>query len=167
MATAKEIANSLRRGGQGQNAMSHLVRRMAVLTGDGGIEYSDWHRSDEGNLTDGTAVLFTADRVVLATAAGSGWELGVDNEAGPSTVDVTCWSRRSLVAVSIDSDQSGNRDNAWAQEWWDEWPVGSQLTLHYAGRGDPLVLPLAERPNSLPEGFADFAESVLSDLTND
>jgi hypothetical protein len=165
MSSYAELAQAFGAGSSGRLSLwPHLVRRMAALVGDDDIRYAESTRdsSDSGNVS-GSAVVLTETRVVYAQFTDTPIDADPDDPEGLSTVDVSCWSRRTLQSLDLNS-KSGqwNSDQDWGQDR-EEWPSSGRLVLRFAGRGKPLRLPLKSEGEA-PTGIGDLLPGLLRDL---
>lgn len=169
MSTYTNLAQAFGAGSSGRLSLwPHLVRRMAALAGDDDVRYAEsTHESEEDGKVSGSAVVLTETRVVYAQFTGTPLDTQPDADASDvqdATVDVSCWSRRSLIAVEINAKPGQwNTDQDWAQERNGDWPPSGRLVLRFAGRGKPLRLPLKEIGES-PSGVGTLVPGLLRDL---
>jgi hypothetical protein len=109
--------------GIGDERPDHLLVRAALLVGDDEAVYVDDNlsRSLETPAWSGDVVIFTAERVIRLTLTP------VQNTNEPATtVDATCWARRTLRAVNaLGTDQD------WATTPAEELSPTTGLRLTY------------------------------------
>jgi hypothetical protein len=109
--------------GLGDERPDHLLVRAALLVGDDEAVYVDDNlsRSLETPAWSGDVVIFTADRVIRLTLSPS-----EHANAATTSVDATCWARRTLRAVTaLGTDQD------WATAPAEEMSLTTGLRLTY------------------------------------
>ncbi|MDP9319099.1 MAG: hypothetical protein M3O94_08540 [Actinomycetota bacterium] len=170
MSTYTELAQAFGTGRGGRMALwPHLVRRMAAMVGDDDIRYAESTRefAEDGNIS-GSAVVLTETRVVYAQFTDTPIDTPIDTAPTDAedlaTVDVSCWSRRSLISIEMNAKPGlWNTDQDWSQNQDDEWPPSGRLVLRFAGRGKPLRLPLKSEGEA-PSSLATVLPGLLRDL---
>lgn len=170
MSTYTDLAQAFGAGSSGRLSLwPHLVRRMAALAGDDDVRYAEsTHASEQSGKVSGSAVVLTETRVVYAQFTDTPLDTQPDADGGDAqdaTVDVSCWSRRSLIAIEVNAKPGQwNTDQDWAQDRDDDdWPPSGRLVLRFAERGKPLRLPLKEIGMS-PSGVGALLPGLLRDL---
>jgi hypothetical protein len=166
MSSYTELAEAFGTGSSGRLSLwPHLVRRMAALVGDDDIRYAESTRdAEEGGNVSGSAVALTETRVVYAQFTDTPMDPDPADPQGLSTVEVSCWSRRSLISVELNSKTGQwNFDHDWGQEREDDWPPSGRLVLRFAGRSKPLRLPLKSEGEA-PTSIGVLLPGLLRDL---
>jgi hypothetical protein len=165
MSSYTELAQAFGAGGSGRLSLwPHLVRRMAVLVGDDDIRYAESTRdSADGGKVSGSAVVLTETRVIYAQFTDTPIDADPEDPEGLSTVEVSGWSRRTLLSIDLNSKTGQwNFDQDWAAER-DDWPPSGRLVLRFEGRGKPLRLPLKSEGEA-PTSIGVLLPGLLRDL---
>ncbi len=137
---------------------------MAVLVGDDDVRYAESTReSAEAGTVSGSAVVLTETRVVYAQFTDTPIDADPEDVEGLSTVEVSCWSRRSLVSIDLNSKTGQwNSDQDWGKER-DDWPPSGRVVLRFDGRAKPLRLPLKSEGEA-PTSIGVLVPGLLRDL---
>ncbi|MEJ7629800.1 MAG: hypothetical protein WKF54_09430 [Nocardioidaceae bacterium] len=167
MSTYTDLAQAFGSGSSGRLSLwPHLVRRMAALVGEDDVRYTESSRdSEEDGKVSGSAVVLTETRVVYAQFTDTPIDLDpAAADVGGATVDVACWSRRSLISVEMNAKPGlWNTDQDWGEDRDNEWPGSGRLVLRFAGRPKPLRLPLKGEGDA-PSAIGSLLPGLLRDL---
>lgn len=144
--------------GMGHEFAQHYAVRLAVLVGDKSLQYLDTTLDREA-LADWEVVLLDDEKVI---------HMHVQVPADPSderTVTVDAWARSTLQTMQIPAAR-GQNDVVWGSVPGTGWPAGASIRLSYAGRSEPLELPLGASDSTFQaRALAAVLPSLLGDLT--
>lgn len=160
----RERANAVMEalGVTGRDFPITALRRLITLVNGEPIVYADAeYEPDQPRRVTGTAVIFTASRVIRADLRTSPLEEEPNQDA--STVSVHVWSRHLLSALDLD-EGADNSDWAWHQEWTSGWPHGARVQLTYSD-GTWLRLPLGTGGRDASQMSA-LLPGLLEDLSS-
>ncbi len=144
--------------GMGHEFAPHYAVRLAALLGDNNVQYLDTTLEREAH-EEWEVVVLDDEKVIRMYVRVP------DDPVGERTVTVDAWARSTLQAIHIPAAPAQN-DVIWGSVPDAGWPAGASIRLSYAGRSEPLELPLGTSASVFQaRALGAVLPSLLADLT--